>query len=103
MRGMIVGAAGAMAPVVIRDLLESVETISITAADSRPVLAQDDRVRVVTLNAQDEEGLARCLAQHDVLLNCLPYSLNLPMMRAALRARVPYVDLGGLYHVTTQQ
>jgi len=103
MRVMIVGAAGAMASVAMRDLLESVETISITAADSQPLLTQDARVRSVTLNAQDEDGLAGSLANHDVLLNCLPYRLNLRVMRAALRARVPYIDLGGLYHVTNQQ
>jgi hypothetical protein len=40
MRVMIVGAAGAMASVAVRDLLESVDDISITAADSRPVLLQ---------------------------------------------------------------
>jgi saccharopine dehydrogenase-like NADP-dependent oxidoreductase len=31
------------------------------------------------------------------------YYFNVPVMRAALRARVPYTDLGGLYHGTRKQ
>jgi lysine 6-dehydrogenase len=103
MRVMIVGAAGAMASVAVRDLLESVDDVSITAADLRPVLLNDPRLRLVSLNVQNEESAARTFDQHDVVLNCAPYRLNVPVMRAALRARVPYIDLGGLYHVTLDQ
>ena len=103
MRVMIVGAAGAMASVVMRDLLSSVDNLSITAADSRPIPFEDRRVQHVNLDIQDEERAARTIEQHDVVLSCVPYRLNLLGMRAALRARVPYADLGGLYHVTLQQ
>ena len=103
MHVMIVGASGAMAAVAIRDLLESVNDLSITALDSRPSLANDARVRTVILNVEDELRLARCIENHDVVVNCLPYHLNLPVMRAALQVRVPYTDLGGLYHGTLQQ
>src|SRR5437867_9474615 len=99
MRVMVVGAAGAMASVAIRDLLSSVDDVSITAADSRPILSNDPRLRLVTLNIQDEQSAAKAIEEHDVVLNCVPYRLNLLVMRAALRARAPYVDLGGLYHV----
>ena len=37
------------------------------------------------------------------MLNCVTYYWNLPVMRAALAARVPYSDLGGLYHGTQEQ
>ncbi len=103
MRVMIIGAAGAMAAVAIRDLLDSVDDVRITAADSRPSLADDARVRTVILDAQDELSLTRGMENHDVVVNCAPYRLNLLVMQAALHARVPYVDLGGLYHVTLQQ
>jgi saccharopine dehydrogenase (NAD+, L-lysine-forming) len=39
----------------------------------------------------------------DAVAVCLPYRLNLEAMRAALGARVPYVDLGGLFHMTRLQ
>ena len=53
----------------------------------------------------DVEGgaLEAALKDADAVAACLPYRLNLPVMEAALAARCPYADLGGLYHVTIQQ
>ena len=46
MRIAVLGAAGAMAQVVLRDLLEFVPDVAITAADLRPVRrTPDPRVR----------------------------------------------------------
>lgn len=38
-----------------------------------------------------------------IVVNALPYRLNLHAMRAALRAGAHYVDLGGLFHMTREQ
>ena len=38
-----------------------------------------------------------------MLVNAASYRINLAAMEAALQAGCHYVDLGGLYHVTTQQ
>ncbi len=103
MRIAVLGAAGAMARVVIRDLLEFVPGVSITAADRRAVTHADPRVRPALLDARDEAATARLLEGHDAVLNCVTYYFNLPIMRAALAARVPYTDLGGLYHGSMQQ
>ena len=46
---------------------------------------------------------ARLLEGHDAVLNCVTYYFNVPIMRAALAARVPYSDLGGLYHGSLEQ
>jgi len=99
----VLGAAGAMAQVVVRDLLEFVPGISITAADRRPVAHSDPRVRFAPADAADEAATARLLEGHDAVLNCVTYYLNVPVMRAALAARVPYADLGGLYHGSVKQ
>jgi len=103
MKAIVLGAAGAMASVAIRDLLEFAENVSLTAADARPVKLLNLPLHPATLDVQDELSTARLIEGHDVVLNCVPYPLNPKVMRAALRARVPYVDLGGLYHVTLQQ
>jgi len=103
MRVAILGAAGAMAQVVLRDLLEFVPEVQITAADQRPGTHPDPRVRWAGLDARDEEATARLLEGHDAALNCVTYYFNVPIMRACLQARVPYADLGGLYHGTLQQ
>ena len=92
-----------MARVVLRDLLEFVPEVAITAADLRPVPHADPRVRPATLDAHDETATARLLEGHDAVLNCVTYYLNVPVMRAALAARVPYADLGGLYHGSVKQ
>jgi hypothetical protein len=92
-----------MAQVVVRDLLESVPEVSITAADRRPVAHPDPRVRFASADASDESATARLLEGHDAVLNCVTYYFNVPVMRAALAARVPYADLGGLYHGSVKQ
>lgn len=103
MRVIVLGAAGAMASVVLRDLLEFAPHASVTAADRRPVESPDPRVVTATVDVRNEESTARLLDGHDVVLNCVTYYFNLPVMRAALAARVPYADLGGLYHGTLRQ
>jgi saccharopine dehydrogenase-like NADP-dependent oxidoreductase len=103
MRIAVLGAAGAMAGVVLRDLLEFVPDVEITAADLQGFSHPDPRVRPTTLDARDESATAKLLEGHDAVLNCVTYYFNVPVMRAALAARVPYADLGGLYHGSVQQ
>ncbi len=103
MRIAVLGAAGAMAQVVVRDLLEFVPSVEITAADLKPLTRPDPRVKPATLDARDEAATARLLQGHDAVVNCVTYYLNVSIMRAALTARVPYCDLGGLYHGSLRQ
>jgi lysine 6-dehydrogenase len=103
MKIAVLGAAGAMAQVVVRDLLEFVPDVAVTAADRRPVEHPDPRVRFAEADVTDEAATARLLAGHDAVLNCVTYYFNVPVMRAALAARVPYADLGGLYHGSVKQ
>lgn len=103
MKVIIIGGSGAMAQVVLRDLLHFADPVSVTLADLRPVAVHDPRVTSVVVDVKDEESTARLVDGHDVLLNCATYYLNLHVMRAALKARVPYADLGGLYHGTMKQ
>jgi lysine 6-dehydrogenase len=103
MKAVVLGAAGAMAAVAIKDLLELAEEVSITAADLRLPTFTDKRIRNVTSDVKDIQSTARLLEGHDVVLNCVNYYFNVPVMKAALMARVPYIDLGGLYHGTLKQ
>jgi saccharopine dehydrogenase-like NADP-dependent oxidoreductase len=103
MKAAVLGAAGAMAAVAIKDLLESVDNIEITAADLRPIAHHDSRVHPTTVDVNDIERTAKILKRHDVVLNCVNYYFNVAVMKSALLARVPYIDLGGLYHGTLKQ
>jgi saccharopine dehydrogenase-like NADP-dependent oxidoreductase len=103
MKAVILGAAGAMAAVAIKDLLEFAPEVSITAADLRITPFQDRRIHSITCDVNDLESTARLLDGSDVVLNCVNYYFNVPVMKAALKARVPYIDLGGLYHGSIKQ
>jgi saccharopine dehydrogenase-like NADP-dependent oxidoreductase len=103
MKAVVLGAAGAMAAVAIKDLLELGGEVSVTAADLRMPSYADKRIRCITADVNDIEGTARILNGHDVVLNCVNYYFNVAVMKAALMARIPYIDLGGLYHGTLKQ
>jgi lysine 6-dehydrogenase len=103
MKAAVLGAAGAMAAVAIKDLLESVKDVEITAADLRLISHSDPRVHGVTVDVNDIENTAKILEGHDVVLNCVNYYFNVAVMKSALLARVPYIDLGGLYHGSIKQ
>ena len=69
-----------------------------------PFVRRDARLEgEEALDASDPEAVARGLEGCSVVVNCADYRLNLAVMRGALAAGVHYVDLGGLYHVTTEQ
>ncbi len=103
MKAVVLGAAGSMAAVAIKDLLESIEDIEIKAADLRLISHADPRIHAVTVDVNDIESTAKILEGHDVVLNCVNYYFNVAVMKSALLAQIPYVDLGGLYHGTLKQ
>ena len=75
-----------------------------TLADRRPVARRRSaRPQRRRSTSRDEAATARLLEGHDAVLNCVTYYFNVPVMRAALAARVPYTDLGGLYHGSLKQ
>lgn len=69
-----------------------------------PFARRDARLEgTEALDASDPAAVTRGLEGCAVVVNCADYRLNIPVMRGALAAGVHYVDLGGLYHVTTEQ
>jgi lysine 6-dehydrogenase len=66
------------------------------------VVAGVGRGRAVRVGIGDP-GLPDSIGGADAVAACIPYRLNVPAMEAALVARVPYADLGGLFHVTLGQ
>jgi saccharopine dehydrogenase-like NADP-dependent oxidoreductase len=96
---IVLGGCGAIGRVVVRDLWESHRRNQITVADYRPQeLIRSPRVRTVFADARKPD-----LRGHTVVINCTQHDFNLCVMRAALRDRVHYVDLGGLFHWTRRQ
>ncbi|HYI38003.1 MAG TPA: saccharopine dehydrogenase NADP-binding domain-containing protein [Thermoleophilaceae bacterium] len=107
MRVAVLGAGGIIAPAIVRDLAESEEVehlklLDIDEARARATgeaHAPDAQVARV----DPDGGLGYLLTGVDVLVNSASYRVNLDAMRACLESGCHYIDLGGLYHLTTRQ
>ena len=108
MKVAVLGAAGTIAPAIVRDLAESAEVESILLLDLRGDVAErvasEQGAGKATARAADaRDDLETSLVGIDVLVNSASYRVNLDAMRACLAADCRYLDLGGLYHVTAEQ
>ena len=106
----VVGGAGAMGRITIRDLAETAPGgIDLVLADrdvasARKVAATlPRRVKVVAADASSPDALARALDGVGIIINACHHSLNLAVMDTALMLGSHYCDLGGLFHVTRRQ
>lgn len=103
-RFVVLGGAGAIGRTIVRDLLESHSRNRVIVADRIPSpVKRSARVTSVFADALDESGLVRILRGNEIVINCTSHHLNLRVMKAALRARVHYLDLGGLFDFTRKQ
>lgn len=107
---LVVLGAGLMGRAVVYDLARAGDVRSIIVGDfdkqrAHAVAREFGCGKTVGAFADVREtsGLARLLRGCDVVVNCTQYNWNLDVMRATLTARVNYVDLGGLYHMTRKQ
>jgi saccharopine dehydrogenase-like NADP-dependent oxidoreductase len=108
MRHVVLGGTGMMGRIAVRDLYESTrDEIVIAARDGERAQAMarryGRRVEGVALDVTSVAETARVLESGDVAVNCVQYYYNLHVMRAAHRAGVHYLDLGGLFHMTRKQ
>ena len=106
----VLGAAGTIAPAIIRDLAASDEVSRMTLLDLDGARAQavadafgGGRAIAGSADARAVDELAAALADVDVLVNTASYRINLEAMRACLKAGCTYLDLGGLYWMTGRQ
>ncbi len=104
----VLGGAGAMGRAVVYDLSRAGHPVRILEADRAAAerVARrygGARCEVDTADAARPAALARKLDGAAAVVHCAPYSLNLAVMEAALRAGCHYLDLGGLFHTTRRQ
>lgn len=92
-----------------RDLAQTSDFEEIVIADADGQRAQalaaelgGGRVRAIQADASDEVALTEKLRGFDVIANCTTYHFGLIVTRAAIGARVNYLDLGGLYNTPRQ-
>jgi lysine 6-dehydrogenase len=104
----VLGAAGTIAPAIVRDLASSEEVESILLLDLRAEAAKEVAERhglgkATARGADARSNFAAELDGIDALVNSASYRINLDAMRACLEADCNYLDLGGLYRVTGEQ
>src|SRR5262245_42441319 len=109
-RYVVLGGAGAIRRVIVRDLYESNSKNEVLVADYNHEAAsgiaksyRSKRITAAFADARYPSRLASVLGDQMVVVNCTRHQLNLNVMEAALRARVHYVDLGGLFIWTRRQ
>lgn len=114
MKVAILGAGGTIAPAIVRDLAESDEVSEMLLLDldegrARTVATAQGKGKAKPCRADARAGvgqpgsLAYAISRYDVLVNAASYRVNLDAMRAALASECHYVDLGGLYWMTSRQ
>ncbi|MCI4344227.1 MAG: saccharopine dehydrogenase NADP-binding domain-containing protein [Thermoplasmata archaeon] len=110
MRAVVLGGGGLTGRVTVRDLAEGGQFGEIVVADLDATLAHAAAsatgrasVRSQSVDVRDQAALATLLAGADVCVNAVQYTFNLEVMEACLAARVPYLDFGGLFHMTRRQ
>lgn len=107
MRIVILGGAGIIGQVIARDLVQDVDEVVIADLDedAARAVAKDlgDKVTAERADATDAVALRGVLEGASACINSVNYYFNLQVMRACLDAKVPYIDLGGLFHMTRRQ
>jgi saccharopine dehydrogenase (NAD+, L-lysine-forming) len=110
MRIVVLGGAGKMGCISVQDLagdqrVEEVVIADQNTAQARTVAGIIDsaKVTIQQVDATDHKALVAALKNADACLNATVYYFNLQVMEACLEAKVPYTDMGGLFHGTRKQ
>ena len=109
MRVVVLGGGGLTGRCAVRDLATGGIFDEVVSADLDLGLAESaaraagPRVRATGLDVRDRAALVALLRGAEVVVNAVQYGFNLTVMEAALEAGVPYLDFGGLFHMTRRQ
>jgi len=109
MRALVLGGCGTMGREVTRDLSQTSGFERIVIADKDLARAQalvdelaDPRLHAAMVDVTQPPEVEALLRDCDVVANCTTYHFGLDLVRLAIAARKPYVDLGGLFNTPRQ-
>jgi saccharopine dehydrogenase (NAD+, L-lysine-forming) len=110
MRIVVLGGAGKMGCISVQDLAGDQRVKEVVVADQDHVQARkvaeiinSPKITIEQVDVADHEGLVGLLKDADACLNATVYYFNLQVMETCLDAKVPYTDMGGLFHGTRKQ
>jgi saccharopine dehydrogenase-like NADP-dependent oxidoreductase len=112
MKIVVLGGAGLMGRIAVKDLAASEGVDRVVIADRDTELAHKvatlisvgrAKISVAPTDVTDHDRLVATLRGADAALNAVHYYFNLNVMRACLEAGTHYTDMGGLFHNTRKQ
>jgi lysine 6-dehydrogenase len=109
MKAVVLGGGGLTGRCTVRDLARGGKVERVRVADLDLKLAESaahaagPSAEAVRVDVRDPRSLAHALSGADVCVNAVQYTFNLDVMAGCLAAGVPYLDFGGLFHMTRRQ
>ena len=109
MRVFLLGGAGGMGQGVARDLIKQEPITDVVLGDLypdperlSPKLRDSAKVTLVKMDVNDHNGMVQAFKNSDVVINCAGpfYKTAVPVARAAVEARVNYIDICDDYEGT---
>lgn len=109
MRALVLGGAGGMGQGVARDLIKQPQVTDIVLGDLypdperlAPKLRDSAKVKLIKMDVNDHEGMVNAFKDLQVVINCAGpfYKTAVPVARAAVEAKVNYIDICDDYEGT---
>lgn len=109
MRALVLGGAGGMGQGVARDLIKQQQVTHVVLADLypdpqrlAPKLRASEKVNLIEMDVNDHDGMVIRFKEIDVVINCAGpfYKTAVPVAKAAVEAKVNYIDICDDYEGT---
>ena len=109
MRALVLGGAGGMGQGVARDLIKQQQVTDLVLGDLypdperlAPKLRDSEKVKLIKMDVNDHGGMVNTFKQIDVVINCAGpfYKTAVPVAKAAVEAKVNYIDICDDYEGT---
>jgi len=109
MRAVILGGAGGMGQGVARDLIKQQQVTSVVLADLypdperlAPKLRDSEKTNLIKMDVNDHSDMVSAFKEVDVVINCAGpfYKTAVPVAKAAVEAKVNYIDICDDYEGT---
>ncbi|MGO9119069.1 MAG: saccharopine dehydrogenase family protein [Desulfomonilaceae bacterium] len=109
MRALVLGGAGTMGQGVARDLIKQQQVTNLILADLypdpqrlAPKLRDNEKVNLIKMDVNDHDKMVLTFKETDVVINCAGpfYKTAVPVAKAAVQAKVNYIDICDDYEGT---
>lgn len=109
MRAFVLGGAGGMGQGVARDLIKQQQVTNVILGDLypdpdrlAPKLRDSEKVNLIKMDVNDHNGMVNTFKDIDVVINCAGpfYKTAVPVAKAAVGAKVNYIDICDDYEGT---